>query len=329
MKTPAHWYMDEPNWLARLLSPLGRMYQAVTEDRLTRIEPRYAECPVLCVGNLVAGGSGKTPMVRYLVKRATEMGITTHVVSKGYGGSAEGPMLVIPKVHQAHQVGDEPRELAELGCTVWVSKDRCAGVEAALRNEAELIILDDGMQTPHVQKDATIMMVDGASGFGNGLGIPAGPLRSRVGFGASRATLAVILGEDATGAREQLPPELPVLSASLTVGELMHVDAPPKRVYGICGIARPDRFEQSLLGLEAKLVGFESFDDHHAFTAAEVAALNAKAEAKNATLVTTFKDWMRIKDVSDVAPAVLPVELVLDDPEGRVEALLKSLTAEA
>ena len=249
MRAPGFWWRapDRPGFLPRLLSPLGWLYAAGTARRLR--QPGYPpQVPVICVGNLTAGGAGKTPTVIALIERLTARGRKVHVVSRGYGGSLAGPVRVQETSHRADEVGDEPLLLSAFA-PVWVAKDRAAGVRAAEGAGAEVILLDDGFQNPAVRPSLSLIVVDAAKGFGNGRCIPAGPLREPVATGLARADLVLTIGDaaaqaqfDANWGRAVTLPHLRGALQPLQMG----MDWTGERVLAFAGIADPSRFFATL-----------------------------------------------------------------------------------
>jgi tetraacyldisaccharide 4'-kinase len=287
---------------------------------------------VVCVGNLVVGGAGKTPMVAALMQRLAEQGVAVHVVSRGYGGVTRGPFRVAPERHDFRDVGDEPLMLAALG-TVWVSRDRAAGVRAAQAEGAELVLLDDGLQNPHVVKDRAILMVDAVQGFGNGRLVPAGPLREPVGRGLARADLVVLVGspQARAEARAAAPGRWPALARARVLGaELRPLETGlPIRgeaVVAFAGIARPEKFFETLRGMGARLVATRSFPDHHAYRPAMLRRLVAEARRAGAMLLTTEKDAVRLPP--EFRSEVMTVQVRLEPEDwAPIDALIRGVLA--
>ncbi|HLO74934.1 MAG TPA: tetraacyldisaccharide 4'-kinase [Magnetospirillum sp.] len=303
---------------ARLLAPLGSVYAWAVARRLAEAEPYRPAIPVICVGNIVAGGAGKTPVVMALGARLKRGGRQVHLLTRGYGGTEAGPRAVDPVRHDAARVGDEALLLAACAPT-WVARWRPDGAVAATEMGADILVMDDGFQNPSLAKDLSLVVVDGAYGFGNGRTIPAGPCRESIAAGLARADAVVLMGEDKTGAARWFG-DLPVLSARLVAGPEAETFR-GRKVVAFAGIGRPAKFFDTLEGCGAQLVGAHSFPDHHAYSRAELTELIAEAERQGALLATTAKDAVRVP--SDLRPhlAVLTVRLVWDNPE-TVDALL-------
>lgn len=279
--------------LAKLLSPLGTIYHHEVQRRLNRAEPYRAGCPVVCIGNATMGGVGKTPFVRMLAKTLKDSGHTPHILTRGYGGSLPGP-LHVESTHTADEVGDEPLMLAR-DIPVIVSRDRPAGAKMAAHAGATVILMDDGLQNPHIVKDRSLLLVDAASLFGNHEVFPAGPLRERpeASRARSHAVISVLASETETTPESlrSFAGEHPVAEAWFTIDETAIPQGP---LLAFCGIGRPERFKASLIKGSAELVGFRAFPDHHPFKPDELEQLRLDAKTHGARLVTTEKDLMRL-----------------------------------
>jgi len=315
-RAPRFWFTppDRPLLAARLLKPLGWLYAAGTARRLR--QPGYApRVPVICVGNLVAGGAGKTPVTLALAQRMLSRGHAVHIVSRGYGGHLTGPVQVSEARHSAADVGDEPLLLSAFAPT-WVAKDRAAGVQAAEAAGAQVILMDDGFQNPSVKPALALVVVDAAKGFGNGRCIPAGPLREPVAEGLARAGLVISIGgADAQRCFANLwgaaitVPHLTATLQPLQTGMDWH----GQRVLAFAGIADPERFFTTLRDLGAEVVRGEALADHAPFSETLLKRLEAESRAAGAQLVTTEKDAARLPMAWRAKVLTLVVRLQVDD----------------
>jgi len=321
MRAPAFW--SGPSTLSALLMPLGAVYAAAGRLRRLAVSPQKSPVPVICVGNLVAGGAGKTPVAQAIARHVIAQGVEVHFLSLGYGGKLKGPVRVVPGIHDAADVGDEPLLLAGIAPS-WVAVDRVAGAKAAAAEGAQVIVMDDGHQNPSLVKSASIVVVDGETGFGNGRIIPAGPLREPVAEGLARADAVVILGEDRAGVEQTLPQGLPLLHGHLApTAESRTLDGEP--VLAFAGIGRPDKFFDTVRALGCKLVEKRDFPDHHPYSYAEAKEIIDAAWAMGALPVTTAKDAVRLPADLRAPVMVVEVEVVWRKPDLLDGILLEAL----
>ena len=317
MRAPDFW--RRRGFLSTLLLPLARAYGAVAEARFAAKTPARAGVPVLCVGNLVAGGAGKTPIALDLAARLIRRGVAVHFLSRGYGGSTPGPHRVDTQRDDADRVGDEAPLLAAVAPT-WVGGDRGASARAAVASGAEALIMDDGLQNPGLAKDVSILVVDGAQGFGNGRLLPAGPLREPVSSGLARVQTLVILGDDATGVRDVVSGPR-ILAASVEPGpEKERLAGRP--VIAFAGIGMPEKFFETLRLIGCEVRTTHAFADHHVFTAREFKRLKEEADDAGAVLVTTAKDALRLPP--DHGVEVLTIRIRWED-ETAIDDILDGL----
>ena len=324
MQAPKFWYRSR-SWQAFLLSPLGMVYAWATARRQKNARPTRVDIPVICIGNLNVGGTGKTPTTIAIAQMLTSRGIAVHIVSRGYGGSLQAVTQVDPRVHTADETGDEPLLMAAFAPT-WVANERVAGARAAQNAGADVILLDDGFQDPSLIKDLSIIVVDATRGFGNGRCLPAGPLREPVHVGLKRANAVISIGEPEAQSqfRERSADQL---------GRIAHITASLKpiemgmpwaegRYLAFAGIGDPEKFFATLRGLGAPLVRTVALDDHQKLARPMIQRLMKEAQSMNAQLVTTEKDAARLP--ADLRSGILslPVRLEFDDANA-LETLLE------
>jgi tetraacyldisaccharide 4'-kinase len=329
LETPFWWYRNK-GALAAVLAPLGRLYGRMAERRFARTEPYRSRLPVICIGNFTSGGSGKTPTAIAVAKLLAELEERPAFLTRGYGGASKGPVLVA-KGQSASEVGDEPLLLAEATPT-FVSADRPAGAKAIEATDAGVIVMDDGFQNPSLAKDLSLIVVDAGSGLGNGLIMPAGPLRAPLEAQMARADALMVIGDGGKAASLIKAFEAqakPVLRARM-------VPRQDKRwlgvlpVIGFAGIARPEKFFATLRDNGARLIDTRSYPDHYRYSERQARSLLKEAKDYSAMLVTTEKDWVRLPDDdgSDAAelrhrsrPFLIAVEF---EDEAAVKNLLAS-----
>ena len=312
MRAPDFWRHD--GGLAVALSPLATLWAAGAAWRVRSAHPWRAPVAVVCIGNLVAGGAGKTPLAIAVARHLAVRGRRPHILSRGYGGRVPGPARVDPARHDAAAVGDEPLLLAAAAPT-WIAHDRAAGARAAIAAGADILVLDDGFQNTALVKDMSILAIDGGYGFGNGRVMPAGPLREPIRAGLARADAVVIVGVDRVDATASLPKGLDVYCARVVPvpGACDEIAGQP--VFAFAGIGRPAKFYATLAEMGCRIEATRDFPDHHRFTPAEIADIVDRAARAGAIPVTTEKDAVRLPVEARAMVRTLPIALEWDEAD--------------
>jgi len=315
MRAPSFWNhkhgRDAAPSIRAALTPLGWLYARATARRIATTVPQDVGVPVICVGNASVGGTGKTPVVSYLLESLSRMGLRTAALTRGYGGKEKGPAPVSAK-HTYQDVGDEALLLARHGM-VWVAAGRDDGARAAVARGAQIVVMDDGHQNPLVKKTLSLLVVDAVIGFGNERVFPAGPLREPAAAALER-TDAVILMQpypDYEPDDELLAQfgEIPVIPAWL-----VPKTAPPKgKLFAFAGIGRPQKFFDALVHAGGELEDSIGFADHHAYKVTDLKNLYELAREDEAQLITTEKDYVRIPDGFKKHVASWPVAVEFGD----------------
>jgi len=319
-ETPPFWFR-KPGLKAYLLWPFSWLYSRGAVMKMHSRPSGSVAVPVLCIGNFVAGGGGKTPTALAFGKAAIARGLKPGFLSRGYGGRISGPQLVDLKKHNAHDVGDEPLLLAEIAPTV-ISSDRLAGARQLEKSGCDFIIMDDGFQNPRLQKDYCLIAVDARRGIGNGYAMPAGPLRVGLREQLLKTDAVLLIGNE-TGAnsviRQTARSARPVFQADLRISD--RDDWKGKWSIAYAGIADPEKFFESLRKCGADLAHVVPFGDHHFYTEEDIDELLDRAKLMKAGLVTTAKDKARLRGMGKSqeklarASAVLAVDLAFEDSD--------------
>jgi len=327
IRPPRFWSLQRLSVPSLLLAPVAGLYGWVAGRRMRRKPKATAAVPVICVGNYVVGGAGKTPTALALARIARAQGLNPGFLTRGYGGSAREPLLVNPDLHDAARVGDEALLLAEAGPVV-VSPDRPAGLPLLERAGVDLIIMDDGFQNPSLRKDLSLIVVDGTTGIGNGRVFPAGPLRAPLRTQLIRTDAVLIVGDGKPGdriVRRAARAGKIILKAKLEPAAMQVWG--PRSFLAFAGIGRPEKFFNTLDRAGVPLADVKAFPDHHAYTAEDARKLLARADAETLDLITTSKDHARLaRQEGDLArlrerTRVFQVRMHFDN-EARIAALI-------
>jgi tetraacyldisaccharide 4'-kinase len=309
MKAPLFW--NTHNWMSNLLLPVSHIYRFIARRRYAAITPANVSVPIICIGNLVAGGAGKTPVAIALMDLLAPHIDGEWFLTRGYGGSTQGPLKVDEKC-DFNEVGDEPLLLAQHAPTM-MAKNRLDGAQAAIAQGATLLVMDDGFQNPSLKKTLSILVIDGAYGLGNERILPSGPLRESLEDGLAHAHAVVIIGEDKKHIAARISANIPVFKATA----IQNVSALDKgqKILAFAGIARPEKFHIALRDLGFYVVSMMGFPDHHPYSAKDIATLKATAEQRDACLVTTQKDAVRLPPEFRAEVKIIGLTLQFEQPE--------------
>jgi tetraacyldisaccharide 4'-kinase len=330
MREPAFWW--DPDGGRWWLAPFAGAYGIVAAMRMRSVG-RRAGVPVICLGNLTVGGAGKTPAALEVGRLLLAAHERPYFLTRGYGGRLAGPVRVEPARHTATAVGDEPLLLARLAPTI-VSRDRVAGAEAAQRDGATVIVMDDGFQNPSLSKDLAILLVDGRRGIGNGRVVPAGPLRAPLEAQMANAHAIVVVGPPqgaATAIESAQRRGVAIFHARLVPDAAMIAAIGNRAVLAFAGIGNPEKFFATLLEAGVAVADQMSFPDHYSYTASDARALLKSAEADNLLLLTTEKDLVRLAGRRRLAALAaranaLPVRLIIEEANAFRALILQTVT---
>lgn len=328
MAEPSFWQMRH-HPLSLALTPLAWLYGGLEAARRRLTHAQHPGKPVICVGNLTAGGAGKTPTVRWLAEKIAAQGHQPAILSRGYGGSEKGPLKVDRQTHHATHVGDEPLMLAA-DWPVYIGADRMQSLRLAVQDGADVLIKDDGFQNPSLAHHFNLIVVDGASGLGNQRLLPSGPMRQPLSVALESLDALLVIGEARHHSLAFLMDAVEAFGKPIFHGRVQATGHGSGKVHGFCGIARPQKFQASLVAQGYEIDGFTSFADHHDFTEAEAATLLAHDKP----LITTEKDMARLQGApADSArarlaaeAAVLPIALEIADEAALLAAISRAIT---
>jgi tetraacyldisaccharide 4'-kinase len=314
LNTPSSW--KHPRWYSYLLAPLGWLWFLFSKLRNLIALPYKSAIPVICVGNHLIGGAGKTPCVIALAKLLTAMDKNVVCVSKGYGGSIKKPTIVEPEEHSASDVGDEPLLLAAHVTTV-VAKNRVKGIKFAEILSPDVIILDDGYQNPGFVKDVSVLLANEHTPYDNHFLFPVGPCREPLSAALERADMVVMIGsiKNITLPGNTFPATITPLIKRKPTGTYL----------AFSGIGYPEKFFATAEKAGYRLVTTEGFPDHYAYRKKDLQALFAKAKQLHAKLLTTEKDMARIPKKYHKKVEVLPIQLQWKSPDSITNTLKKKL----
>jgi tetraacyldisaccharide 4'-kinase len=324
-RAPAFWWREERSIAAWLLTPIGALVGHIAARRMRR-RGWTAGVPVICIGNFVAGGAGKTPAAIAVAQHLIAIGETPFFLSRGYGARAPGAALLVdPRQHSADDVGDEPLLLSRTAPAI-VARDRRQGAALARAGGASVIVMDDGLQSRTIEPDMALAVVDGEVGIGNRCCLPAGPLRAPFAEQLRHVHAVLVIGRGAAGesvAARSRQAGLPVLEGELVPDAAAVARLAARPVLAFAGIGRPEKFFATLRRAGIQVAETVAFADHQRFSPSVIDDLRQRARAQGSTLVTTEKDAVRLPSGSSVD--VLPVRLEIEGAADWAQAIVGKL----
>lgn len=324
-KTPDFWYDETKSGslTEKILTPISYLYNFLSKRSRKNKKPQRVNIPVICVGNIVAGGSGKTPSViaLYDLIKANNLAKEPTFLTRGYGGCITGPELVQQVQDDVKRTGDEAQILLKHGKTI-ISANRFKGASLAQFLGSDLILMDDGFQNTALHKDISFLVIDGKTGFGNEKILPAGPLREPIKDAFARAQAVILVGKDECKIRGKIPASLPIFNVDITS---LFQGNKNQSYYGFAGLGNPWKFKKTLIDNQIILKGFVGYADHHPYSDIEIENLLQTARKENAQLITTEKDYERISTQYKNQISVFPISYRWLEEDQLVQFLRNSL----
>ena len=291
LKAPKFWYQKKNTIYSRSLYFFSLLFRLGTKIRNLINHTNKSPLPIICIGNIVIGGAGKTPVALKVGKMLIKAGYKPHFISKGYAGMIKANTLV-ESWHSPASVGDEPLLLSEIAPT-WIGINRNHSIKLAHNKGSDCIVMDDGFQNPTIHKDFSIIVINASQGFGNKRVIPAGPLRESIKRGLSRTNLVIIIGGKTLDLEKSIPSHIPIIYAKFHINNETKIFKGQK-ITAFAGIAYPEKFFNSLREQGAEIVKKITYPDHHIFVENDLLSLAEIANKTKSILVSTQKDFVRI-----------------------------------
>ena len=318
LKAPKFWYKKKDTYLSNTLYPFSLLFRVGTKIRNIISTKQQSPLPIICIGNIVVGGAGKTPVSLKIGKLLTKAGYRPHFISKGYAGLIKKNTLV-QSWHSATSVGDESILLSEVAPT-WIGIDRIYSSKLAKKEGADCLIMDDGFQNPTIEKDFSIVVINASQEFGNKRVMPSGPLRESIKKGLSRTNLIIAIGETSNKLKNTIPSDIPLIEAKFEIKE-GNKNFKGQNIIAFAGIAYPEKFFESLEEQGGKIVKQISYPDHYIYTENDLLSLAETANKTKSILVSTQKDYVRIPKPYRSLVNTLKGEIIFENEELLIEIL--------
>jgi len=309
LKTPKFWN-NKNSIISILLIPLSFLWRLASILN-TKKKQKFL-IPIIKIGNVVAGGAGKTPTVISLAQKLINSGTKVHIILKGYKSTAKNSIQVNTKIHTYREVGDEALICAKIAPT-WVGKNRAISITKAIHERAELVILDDGLQDTSIIANLNILVFNGYQGIGNGRIIPSGPMRENLSQAINRSHLAIIIDGDKRNIKKLIDKKIPVIDANIKIEDKYLNNFKNKKVIAFCGIGYPEKFYKTLENIGCQITYTKSFPDHYVYSRKDIQNLLKKSQELNSLLITTEKDHIKIMEDYKNRIYFFPISIEFND----------------
>ncbi len=307
MLTPKFWYVKKSIY-PLLLTPFSCLWEYGSNIRAKRKNRKIIDIPIICIGNIVAGGAGKTPSVLALLEILLPLKMNLHVIYKGYKIKNKSTLKVDRNVHDHLEVGDEPLFLSKK-TTTWVTNNRLEAIKEVSKDNADLIILDDGLQDTSVYKDLSVLVFNKEQAIGNGKIIPSGPMRESLTNAFNKSDCVFIIDDKNKDIGINFPSYLEKIYFETIMLTSSYNIIKNKKIIAFSGIAQPIKFKSILKRYGAKIIYFKEFPDHYVYKRKEIENILNFCNKKNAICVTTEKDYIRIPQ--DLKNKIFPIYIKL------------------
>ena len=291
MKTPKFWY-SKNSIISILLRPISFLWVLGSILRKKK-SYNFNNIKIIKVGNVVVGGSGKTPTVISIVRKLANSKYQVHIISRGYKGSIKKSTLVNTDIHSYKEVGDESIILSKIAPT-WIGNNRIESIKNAQKMGAKIVVLDDGIQDTSIKGDLNLLVFNGLQGLGNGKIIPAGPLREKLSDSIKKCHLSIIIDEDINNIANKLNNLLPIIKAKINIESEYLNNFKNKNVVAFCGLGFPEKFFKTIKEIGCNIRYKKSFPDHYQYKEKDLKELIDIAIKYNSLLITTEKDHIKI-----------------------------------
>ena len=306
LKAPRFWYQRSISFFSILLLPASLLWflGSFLKKKLSKV--KKFDLPIVAVGSAMIGGSGKTPSVLFLCEQLKNMGYKPHIISKGYGGSASETIKVSEDMDY-NLVGDEALMMSKYYPT-WISKNKFNAFPLAKKDGADILVLDDALQTYSVYKNLSVYVYDSIQAFGNKLLIPSGPLRETLKEVIKKSQIFFLINTDHCEELKDIPNQIKLKYQIEISNDLIE-----KKLFAFAGLGFNKKFFDQLKSENLNIIAVKEFPDHHKYSVDDIFKLLDEANKNDSYLITTEKDHMRIPREFKSSVGIIYGKIILND----------------